>query len=108
MTAGTDDAMTDLDDGPPEVFACVWDALMDTPAEAATMRMRSELLSAVQQAVRGWDLSRAAAAQRLEVTRSRLDDLVRGRIGRFSFDDLVLLATRAGLDVRVQIDRIPA
>lgn len=97
--------MIDTGDDPPQEFACVWDALMDTPAEAAAMRIRSDLLSAVQQAVAGWDLPRAAAAQRLEVTRPRLDDLTRGRIAKFSFDDLIGLATRVGLDVRVQITR---
>lgn len=108
MATSMKDAMASPDDGPPEEFACVWDALMDTPAEAAAMRIRSDMLSAIQQAVKGWNPPRTAAAQWLEVTRPRLDDLMHGRIGKFSFDDLILLATWAGLDMRVQIDRISA
>ena len=48
------------------------------------------------------------AARRLEVTQPRLNDLLRGRIGNFSLDALILLATRAGLQVRVQIEQAAA
>jgi len=34
----------------------VLDALADTPSEAANMKARSELLSAVQAQIRGWKL----------------------------------------------------
>jgi predicted XRE-type DNA-binding protein len=42
------------------------------------------------------------------VTQPRLDDLLRGRINNFSLDALFVLAVRAGLNVRVQIDRAAA
>lgn len=96
--------MTEADGIPGQVFADVWDALEDSPAAAANMRLRSELMSAVQEAVAGWGLTQAEAAQRLDVTQPRLNDLLRGRIGRFSLDALILLAERAGLSVRVQIE----
>jgi len=35
-------------------FESVWDALEDSPAEAAHMRLRSDLMIAVQEAVAGW------------------------------------------------------
>ena len=91
-----------------QVFASVWDALEDTPAEAANMRLRSGLMSAVKQAVAGWGLTQAEAARRLEVTQPRLSDLLRGRVDNFSLDALILLATRAGLRVRVQIEQAAA
>lgn len=96
--------MTTTDDIPGQVFASVWDGLEDTPAEAANMRLRSELMIAVQKAVAGWGLTQAQAAQRLDVTQPRLNDLLRGRIGKFSLDALTLLADRAGLSVNVQIE----
>ena len=43
-------------------------------------------------------------ARRLEVIGPRLDELLRGSLGKFRFDDLIQLAIRAGLDVRVQIE----
>ena len=87
-----------------QTFACVWDALTDSPAEAMAMRLRSDLLSAIRQTVASWGMTRAAAARRLELTRPRLEELLRGSLGKFSFDDLIQLASRADLDVRVQIE----
>ena len=101
--------MTETDSIPPgQVFASVWDALEDSPAEAANMRLRSELMIAIQETVAGWVLTQAEAARRLDVTQPRLNDLLRGRIGKFSLDALILLAERAGLSVRVQIERAAA
>lgn len=100
--------MTETDGAPGQVFASVWDALEDSPAEAANMRLRSELMIAVQETVAGWGLTQAEAARRLDVTQPRLNDLLRGRIGKFSLDALILLAERAGLSVRVQIERAAA
>ena len=100
--------MTETDGIPGQVFASVWDALEDSPAEAANMRLRSKLMGAVKQAVAGWGLTQAEAARRLEVTQPRLNDLLRGRIGNFSLDALILLAERAGLSVRVQIGQAAA
>ncbi len=100
--------MTETEGIPGQVFASVWDALEDSPAEAANMRLRSELMIAVRQAVATWGLTQTAAARRLEVTQPRLNDLLRGRINNFSLDALILLAPRAGLNVRVQIERAAA
>ena len=100
--------MTETDGIPGQVFASVWDALEDSPAEAANVRLRSELMSAVQEAVAGWGLTQTEAARRLDVTQPRLNDLLRGRIGKFSLDALILLAERVGLSVRVQIERAAA
>lgn len=86
-----------------EVFASVWDALEDTPTEAENMKLRSRLIIAITEAVSAWQLSQTEAARRLGVTQPRLDDLLRGRIGKFSLDALVALAARAGLAVRMEI-----
>ena len=40
--------MSGVNDIPGQVFASVWDALEDSPAEAANMRMRSELMIAIR------------------------------------------------------------
>ena len=100
--------MTETDDFPGQVFASVWDALEDSPAEAANMRLRSELMIAIRQVVASWGVTQAAAARRLEVAQPRLNDLLRGRINNFSLDALVVLAARAGLDVRLQVERTAA
>ena len=94
-----------MTDEPVQTFASVWDALEETPEDAANMRLRSELLTAVRDAVKDWQLTQAQAASRLGVTQPRLNDLLRGRIGKFSLDALVTLSERAGLTVRIAIVR---
>jgi predicted XRE-type DNA-binding protein len=83
-------------------FADVWTALEATPAEAANMRARSHLMSAVRKAVEGWKTTQQAAAKRLGVTQPRLNDLLKGKIDKFSLDALVTMATQAGLKVTVR------
>ncbi len=100
--------MTKTDGIPGQVFTSVWDALENSLAEAVNMRLRSELMIAVKQIVAEWSLTQAEAARRLEITQPRLNDLLRGRIGNFSLDALILLADRAGLSVRMQIERVAA
>ncbi len=84
-------------------FDNVWDALEDTPAEAANMSMRSYLLIAIEQQVRRWDVTQSEAAQRLGITQPRLNDLLKGKIANFSLDALINLAAQAGLSVRLDI-----
>ena len=76
--------------------ADVFDALADTPAEAADLKARSDLLSALTDRVEAWELPRSAAAARLGVTPARLDDALHGKLSRFSRDDLVGLTAAAG------------
>jgi predicted XRE-type DNA-binding protein len=86
-------------------FANVWDALEDTSAMAASMTMRSDILIALQQRIVTWKVTQAEAARRLQITQPRLNDLLRGRIAKFSLDALVDLAERADIHVRLRIDK---
>ena len=89
-----------------QTFDSVWDAIEDTPQEAANMRLQSDLLIAVEQEVRPWGLTQAKAAERLGVTQPRLNDLLRGKISKFSLDALVELSVRAGLTVKLDVARV--
>jgi predicted XRE-type DNA-binding protein len=60
---------------------------------------------ALRETVEAWGLSQGAAAKRLKLTQPRLSDLIRGRIGKFSLDALMEIASRAGLAVRLEIIR---
>jgi predicted XRE-type DNA-binding protein len=86
-------------------FSSVWDAIEPSPAEAASMKARSDVMMAVRKIVDRWELTQAAAAKRLGITQPRLNDLLKGRIDRFSLDALVDLAARAGLSVQVKTVR---
>jgi predicted XRE-type DNA-binding protein len=86
-------------------FENVWDALEGSPAEAANMSMRSMLVIAIEQEVRGWDVTQAEAAKRLRITQPRLNDLLRGKLSNFSLDTLVKIAEAAALRVRIEIGK---
>lgn len=88
-----------------QIFDSVWDALEDTPEQAANMRLRSELMMALQACIAEWNLSQIDAAVKLNVTQPRLSDLLRGRIDKFSLDALIELASRAGIQVRLELKR---
>ena len=94
-----------MTDEPIETFASVWDALADTSEEAAYLKMRSDLMIAIQESVESWNVTQTVAARRLGVSQPRLNDLLRGRMGRFSLEALVEMAMRAGLVVRLDIGR---
>jgi predicted XRE-type DNA-binding protein len=86
-------------------FDSVWDALENAPAEAAAMKARSGLMTTIRDAVEGRQLTQAEAARRLGVTQPRMNDLLRGRIDKFSLDALLILATQAGLTVEWRVSR---
>ena len=86
-------------------YASVWDALENDAAQAANMRARSELMIALRSRVESWRISQTAAARRLGLTQPRLNDLMRGRIDKFSLDALINVAGRAGLAVRLKIGK---
>lgn len=71
------------------------------PGEAENLLMRAELMLEVRKASKG--LTQAEAARKFGVTQPRMNDLLRGRIEKFSLDALVNMLGRAGLRVGIQI-----
>lgn len=67
------------------------------------MKLSSRLMIAITEAVAASNMTQAESARRLGVTQPRLNDLLRGRVGKFSLDALVALAARAGLTVHLEI-----
>jgi predicted XRE-type DNA-binding protein len=86
-------------------FANVWDAIEPTSSEATSMKARAEMMIAIREVVAAWGVTQAAAAKKLGLTQPRMNDLLRGRINKFSLDTLMDIATRAGLAVRVEVVR---
>jgi predicted XRE-type DNA-binding protein len=84
-------------------FASVWDAIAGSPGEAANLRLRAELMRKIAEIVakKGW--TQAEAARRCGVSQPRMNDLLRGRISKFSLDALVNAATALGCRVRVEL-----
>lgn len=84
-------------------FDSVWDAIEDTPAEAAHMRLRSQLMIALRDHVERSGLSQSQAAKVLGVTQPRVSDLMRGKIELFGIDSLVTMLSAAGLKVELHV-----
>ena len=87
-----------------ETYGSVWDALADTPEQAANLRARAELMQQIAAIIaeNGW--TQADAAGRCGVTQPRMNDLLRGRVSRFSLDALVNIATAIGRRVHVELE----
>ena len=86
-----------------ERFDSVWDAIEDTPEEAANMKIRSALMLALKEHIAHAGLSQSQAAKLFGVTQPRISDLMRGKISLFGLDSLVNMAAAAGLYVEMRM-----
>jgi predicted XRE-type DNA-binding protein len=71
--------------------------------EASVHKMRSELMIAIEKMIDAKHLSQTEAAQVLKVSQSRVSDLRRGKVEKFSLDMLVTFAARMGNEVRLTV-----
>lgn len=86
-----------------EHFNNIWDAIEDTPQEAASMRIRAELMIALQEHIKNSGLTQAQAAKQIGVTQPRLSDLMRGKINLFSLESLIDMVTGVGLSIELTL-----
>jgi predicted XRE-type DNA-binding protein len=84
-------------------FASVWDAIADTPEQAANLRTRAELMQKIAVIVKDSGWTQAQAAGHCAISQPRMNDLLRGRVSRFSLDALVNIATAIGWEVHVEL-----
>jgi predicted XRE-type DNA-binding protein len=73
------------------------------PAEAENLRIRSKLMIALTGYIQNHRLTQVRAAKVMGVAQPRISDLVRGKIGLFTIDTLVNMATAAGLKVDLAV-----
>jgi predicted XRE-type DNA-binding protein len=95
-----------------ETFDSVFDALADTRAEAANMTARADFAPRHPRAGEGMasqgGLTQEEAAARLGVTRPRLNDLMRGKLDKFSLDAPVNIAAAAGFRLHIELEDVKA
>jgi predicted XRE-type DNA-binding protein len=87
-----------------ESYDSVWDAITDTPGQAANLRARVELMRQITALVQKQGWTQVEAAHHSGVTQPRINDLLRRRLSRFSLDALVNIATALGCRVRVDLE----
>lgn len=91
-----------------EQYASVWDAISDTPEQAANLRARSEIMRKISDIVTKSGWTQVEAAARCGVTQPRVNDLLRGRVSRFSLDALVNMSTAIGRRVHIELEEMEA
>jgi predicted XRE-type DNA-binding protein len=74
----------------------IFDALADMSAEAANMKARADLLSLLVGASSRGTCRKELRRRGWALPAPRLNDLTRGKLGKFSLDALVNLVTRLG------------
>lgn len=86
-----------------ETFESVWDALADTAGEAANMQAKAELMRQIVSIIKNTDWTQSEAAKHCGITQPRMNDMLRGRISRFSLDALVNIAAAIGQRVHIEL-----
>ena len=87
-----------------ETFDNIFEALGETQAEAANLTARADLMISIRDRVKNWDVPQEQAAARLGLTRPRLNDLLRGKLDKFSLDALVNIASAAGFTLHILLE----
>ena len=86
-----------------QAYESVWDAIADSPEEAANLKLRSQLMDALEAYIARERITQKEAAKRFGVSRSQVSELVNGRISKFTIDKLVNMGARVGLSTRMTV-----
>lgn len=69
-----------------QIFASVFDAITDTPEQSANLQARAELMRQIAERIKASGWTQTGAAQHCGVTQPRINDLLKGRISKFSLE----------------------
>lgn len=72
-------------------------------AELESLRIRTELLLALQMYIQKHQWTPEEAARAFRQSSPRMQNLVNGEISRFSVEDLIHLLTKAGLTIQMSV-----
>lgn len=75
------------------------------PDEAQSLLLRADLMLAIERFVRKKGVAPKKAAKLLGITQRRLNLLLKHKIGLFTLDDLVGIAARAGMQVKLTVKK---
>ena len=74
-------------------------------SESENLKLRAQLMRELEALIHDKRLTQSEAAELLGIQQSRVSDLVRGKIDRFSIDMLVKLLAKAGRCVEIRVKR---
>ncbi len=82
-------------------YTSVFDAISDTPVQSANLKMRAELMHHITAMIKHMSGTQGKIAKRCGITQPRLNDLLQGKISKFSLDALVNINASLGVDIRL-------
>jgi predicted XRE-type DNA-binding protein len=72
-------------------------------AEAQVMALRADLMVQLEKQIKARKMTQVMAAEALHISQSRVSDLARGKVEKFSLDSLVEFAARLGMPARIEL-----
>ena len=82
-------------------FENVWDALIDDPVEASDLKKRSDYLTLIRARLNGLSGSETDKAMQFGLPFDQVRDLIEGKINKFSLAELIAIARKIGITIRV-------
>ena len=82
----------------------IFEALGYSKEESASMLIRSRLMGDLREHIEGSGMSLRKAAAYFGVSHPRINDIMQGRIDKFTIDYLVNLAAKAGMKVTIHTE----
>lgn len=73
--------------------------------EAENLKLRVELMMKIEDFCRVSGVTQAEAARQFGVTQPRLNDLLKGKIDKFSLDALVIMLAKAGMRIEMKVKK---
>lgn len=72
-------------------------------AEAQVLALRADLIAQLEKQIRARKMTQLAASKLLGVSQSRVSDLARGKVEKFSLDMLVQFAAKLGKPAKLEL-----
>lgn len=72
-------------------------------AEAQVLALRADLMAQVEKTIKARKMTQLAASKVLGVSQSRVSDLTRGKVEKFSLDMLVTFAAKLGKPAQIKL-----
>lgn len=72
--------------------------------QAKNLKIRSELMIRLRDFIREKGSTQEEASDRMDVSQSRISELLNGKIGSFTIDALVMMCEAAGIPVELHLD----
>ncbi len=73
--------------------------------DAENLKLRAQLMMEVRQYVEESGLTQVAAAKALKTTQPRLNDILKGKIGKCTIDRLVQMLAEVGRQVSITVSK---